>query len=75
MLHRLDMNTSGVVLFAKTRDVVPGLHAQFRWAGRARGSVAGVRVGGAVAWGACHSLERVLRVNGLIGWAAGTSSC
>lgn len=31
-LHRLDMNTSGVVLFAKTRDVVPGLHAQFRCA-------------------------------------------
>ncbi|GAB4821277.1 hypothetical protein N2152v2_008323 [Parachlorella kessleri] len=29
-LHRLDMYTSGVVLFAKTRDVVPGLHAQFR---------------------------------------------
>lgn len=31
MLHRLDMNTSGVVLFAKTRGVVPGLHAQFRY--------------------------------------------
>lgn len=29
-IHRLDMNTSGVVLFAKKRDIVPHLHAQFR---------------------------------------------
>lgn len=30
VLHRLDMNTTGVLLFAKSRDVVPALHAQFR---------------------------------------------
>ena len=30
VLHRLDMNTTGVVLFAKKRDVVPAVHAQFR---------------------------------------------
>lgn len=30
VLHRLDMNTTGVVLFAKARDVVPAVHAQFR---------------------------------------------
>jgi 23S rRNA pseudouridine1911/1915/1917 synthase len=30
VLHRLDMNTTGVVLFAKTRDIVPAVHLQFR---------------------------------------------
>ena len=30
VLHRLDMNTTGVVLFAKARDVVPAVHLQFR---------------------------------------------
>lgn len=30
VIHRLDMNTTGVVLFAKRREVVPALHAQFR---------------------------------------------
>lgn len=29
-LHRLDMNTSGVLLFAKKPAVVPGVHRQFR---------------------------------------------
>ena len=29
-LHRLDMNTSGVVLFAKCPDVVAAMHEQFR---------------------------------------------
>ena len=29
-LHRLDVDTSGVLLFAKTADVVPHVHAQFR---------------------------------------------
>lgn len=29
-LHRLDMDTSGVLLFAKRQDVVPQMHAQFR---------------------------------------------
>ncbi|PRW45465.1 pseudouridine synthase [Chlorella sorokiniana] len=29
-LHRLDMNTTGVLLFAKKRDIVDGVHAQFR---------------------------------------------
>ncbi|BDA45557.1 Ribosomal large subunit pseudouridine synthase D [Coccomyxa sp. Obi] len=29
-LHRLDMNTSGVVLFAKTPDIVAAMHEQFR---------------------------------------------
>lgn len=30
VVHRLDMNTTGVLLFAKSRDVVPALHKQFR---------------------------------------------
>jgi 23S rRNA pseudouridine1911/1915/1917 synthase len=30
VLHRLDMNTTGVVLFAKKRDIVPAVHLQFR---------------------------------------------
>lgn len=30
VVHRLDMNTTGVVLFAKTRVAVAALHAQFR---------------------------------------------
>jgi 23S rRNA-/tRNA-specific pseudouridylate synthase len=30
VLHRLDMNTTGVILFAKNRDVVPHVHMQFR---------------------------------------------
>ncbi|KAL4424411.1 hypothetical protein ABPG77_005654 [Micractinium sp. CCAP 211/92] len=29
-LHRLDMNTTGVVLFAKKKDIVDRVHAQFR---------------------------------------------
>lgn len=29
-LHRLDQWTSGVLLFAKTRDVVADIHTQFR---------------------------------------------
>ena len=29
-LHRLDMNTSGVVLFGKQPDVVAAMHDQFR---------------------------------------------
>ena len=29
-LHRLDQDTSGVLLFAKARAVVPGVHRQFR---------------------------------------------
>lgn len=31
-LHRLDMNTTGVVLFAKKKDIVDKVHAQFRCA-------------------------------------------
>ena len=31
VLHRLDYNTSGLLLFAKRRDVVPGVAAAFRW--------------------------------------------
>ncbi len=30
-LHRLDMDTTGVLLFAKQREVVPFMHLQFRW--------------------------------------------
>jgi 23S rRNA pseudouridine1911/1915/1917 synthase len=30
VLHRLDMNTSGVVLFGKRPGVVPHVHRQFR---------------------------------------------
>jgi len=30
VVHRLDMNTTGVLLFAKSRDVVSELHRQFR---------------------------------------------
>lgn len=30
VIHRLDMNTTGVLLFAKSRDIVPAMHAQFR---------------------------------------------
>lgn len=30
VIHRLDMNTSGVLLFAKSKEVVRVLHAQFR---------------------------------------------
>ncbi len=36
-LHRLDMNTTGVVLFAKKRDIVDGVHAQFRCGWRREG--------------------------------------
>jgi 23S rRNA-/tRNA-specific pseudouridylate synthase len=32
VVHRLDMNTTGVVLFAKQRGVVAALHEQFRCA-------------------------------------------
>lgn len=32
VLHRLDMNTTGVVLFGKQKDVVPAIHAEFRYA-------------------------------------------
>jgi hypothetical protein len=32
VLHRLDYNTSGLLLFAKRRDVVPGVAAAFRCA-------------------------------------------
>ncbi len=32
-LHRLDMDTSGVLLFAKTKRVVEQVAAQFRWNG------------------------------------------
>lgn len=31
MLHRLDMDTSGVLLFGKRPDVVAAVHRQFRW--------------------------------------------
>ena len=30
VLHRLDMDTSGVILFARARDIVPAVHAAFR---------------------------------------------
>jgi 23S rRNA-/tRNA-specific pseudouridylate synthase len=30
VLHRLDYNTSGLLLFGKSAQVVPGIHAQFR---------------------------------------------
>ena len=30
VLHRLDMDTSGILLFAKARDIVPAIHAAFR---------------------------------------------
>ena len=30
VMHRLDMNTTGVVLFGKKRDVVPAIHKEFR---------------------------------------------
>jgi len=30
VIHRLDMNTSGVLLFAKSKEAVRVLHAQFR---------------------------------------------
>lgn len=30
VLHRLDYNTSGLLLFGKRREVVPGVSAQFR---------------------------------------------
>ncbi|GLI61121.1 hypothetical protein VaNZ11_003394 [Volvox africanus] len=30
VLHRLDMNTSGLLLFAKRQEVVAGMHRQFR---------------------------------------------
>jgi 23S rRNA-/tRNA-specific pseudouridylate synthase len=30
VLHRLDYNTSGLLLFAKRREVVPGVAAAFR---------------------------------------------
>ncbi len=33
VLHRLDLHTSGLLLFAKRGDVVPGVHKQFRCAG------------------------------------------
>jgi hypothetical protein len=33
VLHRLDYNTSGLLLFAKRREVVPGVAAAFRCAG------------------------------------------
>jgi 23S rRNA-/tRNA-specific pseudouridylate synthase len=31
VLHRLDMDTSGLLLFAKNSAIVPGIHRQFRW--------------------------------------------
>jgi len=31
VVHRLDYNTSGLLLFGKHREVVPGVAAQFRW--------------------------------------------
>jgi len=31
VLHRLDMDTSGLLLFAKHTSIVPGIHRQFRW--------------------------------------------
>lgn len=31
VLHRLDYNTSGLLLFGKRREVVPGVGVQFRW--------------------------------------------
>jgi 23S rRNA-/tRNA-specific pseudouridylate synthase len=34
VVHRLDMNTSGVLLLVKTRAVVGGIQRQFRWAHR-----------------------------------------
>lgn len=33
VLHRLDMDTSGLLLFAKHTGVVAGVHKQFRYAG------------------------------------------
>ena len=30
VVHRLDMDTSGLLLFAKTKAAVVGVHAQFR---------------------------------------------
>jgi hypothetical protein len=38
VLHRLDYNTSGLLLFGKRRDVVPGVAALFRWARAATSS-------------------------------------
>jgi hypothetical protein len=31
------MNTTGAVLFAKQRDIVDGVHSQFRWVHQAEG--------------------------------------
>lgn len=31
VLHRLDMNTTGVVLFSKKADIVPAIHKEFRY--------------------------------------------
>lgn len=33
VVHRLDYNTSGLLLLGKRREVVPGISKQFRWAG------------------------------------------
>ena len=33
VLHRLDMDTSGLLLMAKRAEVVPGVHKQFRCVG------------------------------------------
>jgi len=31
LMHRLDVDTSGVLLFGKVPEVVPGVMKQFRW--------------------------------------------
>lgn len=41
VLHRLDMDTSGLLLFAKQQHVVPGVHQQFRWGAGGQGVTSG----------------------------------
>ena len=68
-LHRLDMNTTGAVLFAKQRDIVDGVHSQFRWVGGAGRRAVAPRGRGAGGWGAW--LAHTQQLLCLAGWLPG----